>query len=394
VGGDPGVTGQPSVRVPSVLVDASNLHEGGALQVAASFLDEVAELSTDPDKLARWPWLSDVRVEASSEVLANVSPTTRRRLRCVEHNRRPGDLRRWLARGARYDVSFVVFGPEYGRARATRSLVGYADVTSIYPLPRGMPRPGVGQAIRTQVRSRLSRRLTRRADVVVVETTAMAKRLHAGAGIPMRRIRVVPNTYNRVFDQPERWEVPFVLPQPRPTEQRLAYVTRGYAHKNLDFLGAVSEVSRDEHGMDLTFLLTLTSKEWAERASSLKRAAINLGPQSLTRIPRVYEACDAAVFPSLLEAFSAMPLEAMRMEKPLFASDRDFNRSVCGEAADYFDPLDARAAARTITQGLRDPGRILRKVAAGNLVVDALPSARQRALSYLSLTDELLADPR
>ena len=57
-----------------VVLEAGNLRFGGGVQVAASFLDEVAALKREPPCGRRYPWLDDVRVVASPEVLANVDP--------------------------------------------------------------------------------------------------------------------------------------------------------------------------------------------------------------------------------------------------------------------------------------------------------------------------------
>ena len=63
---------------------------------------------------------------------------------------------------------------------------------------------------------------------------------------------------------------------------------------------------------------------------------------------------DAIIFPSLLECFSATPLEAMAMEKPFFASDREFIRDVCSDYALYFDPEDPISAANVINDYLEN----------------------------------------
>ena len=49
---------------------------------------------------------------------------------------------------------------------------------------------------------------------------------------------------------------------------------------------------------------------------------------------------DAMLLPTMLECFSASYPEAMVMKKPVLTSDLSFARSICGNAAIYFNPFD------------------------------------------------------
>src|SRR5690606_15046068 len=87
-----------------------------------------------------------------------------------------------------------------------------------------------------------------------------------------------------------------------------------------------------------------------------------------------YRAMDAVIFPSLLECFSATPLEAMAMEKPLIASDRPFNRDVCSDHAHYFDPMAPDTAADQVAKLFSN----------GTADVNALRLAREHAINFAS----------
>lgn len=73
------------------------------------------------------------------------------------------------------------------------------------------------------------------------------------------------------------------------------------------------------------------------------------------------------------------------MKKPLFASDRRFNRDVCSSYANYFDPLSAASAADAIGLYFRS-GR-LDEIALKTAQEHALcfSSAEERADKYLAL---------
>ncbi|WP_416954715.1 hypothetical protein ACNKF0_20955 [Nocardioides sp. T5] len=140
----------------SVLLDMSNLVVGGGVQVGASFLDEVATLAADPEALRRWPWLADVVIEASDVVIANATGSwPDLDVRVVDG--RPAARLRRRRDGHRFDVSFTVFGPDYGPRRARTRIVGFADVTSLFPEYAGVS--GRRDRARHALRSRVSRRL-------------------------------------------------------------------------------------------------------------------------------------------------------------------------------------------------------------------------------------------
>nr|WP_300047967.1 glycosyltransferase [uncultured Nocardioides sp.] len=332
-----------------------------------------------------FPWLDSATVLISSEVAANVPASVVGHHAVSVVDSRPQTWRRWAPPRHSYAVSFVVFGPEYGWPRARRRIVGFADVRSVHPVPRGMtvrPRDAAFMALRGHV----SRALTRRADLLVVESPAMAAQVVARRIVPASRVAVVSNSFHGVFDRPQDWEPIGAIPAPAEPGFDLCYVSRAYPHKNHEFLALVAREAR-ALGVRLRFVLTLDEGEWDRASDELRSCSVNLGPVSITQVPSVYQAVDGAVFPSLLEAFSATPLEAMRMDVPLFASDRDFVRSICADGATYFDPLDAPDAARSIVAVLTDPGRRESQVTRGRAVVAALPDAAARADATGSLIE-------
>lgn len=62
----------------------------------------------------------------------------------------------------------------------------------------------------------------------------------------------------------------------------------------------------------------------------------------------------ALVFPSLYEGFGIPPLEAMLAGCPVLASDIPPVREVCGQAAWFFDPRDAKALAELVLRATED----------------------------------------
>ena len=75
---------------------------------------------------------------------------------------------------------------------------------------------------------------------------------------------------------------------------------------------------------------------------------INLGPEMMDKVPNLYKACHGLFLPTLLESFSGTYIECMQFQKPIFTSDRDFSKDVCGDCAYYFDPHSPEDIINTI----------------------------------------------
>jgi glycosyltransferase involved in cell wall biosynthesis len=65
----------------------------------------------------------------------------------------------------------------------------------------------------------------------------------------------------------------------------------------------------------------------------------------------------------------------MRYGRPIITSDLDFAREICGEAAEYFDPLDPESIFTAIARVRDDSGRRDQLVAAGKKQQDAMPGS-------------------
>jgi glycosyltransferase involved in cell wall biosynthesis len=351
----------------SILINASNLHVGGGVQVAASFIYELTVVPSLPDCLAVW---MSTEVEQSLRIMGCdfsrlpacsvvdtfglkllLSPSLARRLRA-------------------YDTVFTVFGPLYSWRQPKTSIVGFAQPWIIYPDNEIYHQFGWRQRLSTQLKFWIQSIFYRRANLLVAELEHVRSGLvRSGVGRE-DNIIVVYNCLSSLFHQMERWQ-PVEIPT-TTTGFKLGFLGRNYPHKNTAMLPLIHGILRREHGLDVNFFVTFTDDEWAACGPEFRSAVMNVGPLSVAQCPAFYKAMDGIIFPSLLECFSATPLEAMAMERPLFASDRPFNRDVCGLHAEYFDPLDPSMAASVIANYIRH-----REIRSGELL-----AAREHALSF------------
>ncbi|MCU1537108.1 MAG: glycosyltransferase [Humibacillus sp.] len=348
------------------------------MQVAASLIEEMAVLHRVEGRPLPEVFVSD-------EVLRNVVDPGGIDLRPMPRRwRLTPELRR---QRHRHDAVLTVFGPVYGPRVAPLEVMGYADVSSVYD-QSWSGRERATTRTRRGLRRALSRASVRRADHVISETDEFRRALVDEVGVAASRVSVIPNTYHRVFD-----DSPTTVASPRPSGPvRLLYVARAYPHKNHDFLGQVGRELAASGGPRVSFVVTLSDQEWAGLSDATRQHCENVGPVDVAALPALYAGVDGVVFPSLLEAFSATPLEAARAGKPLFAADRGFVRSVVGDMATYFDPLDAVAAARTLHEAWQHPDRLTERTGEALRLALSWPTGADRARSYLDLVDRLLGD--
>ncbi|MFS1583996.1 MAG: hypothetical protein ACL7AY_15400 [Candidatus Arsenophonus phytopathogenicus] len=73
------------------------------------------------------------------------------------------------------------------------------------------------------------------------------------------------------------------------------------------------------------------------------------------------------------------------MGKPVFTSNRAFAKTICGDAAYYFDQLNADDIANTIIRAYENPILINERCLRGKELVAKFPLARERAKKYLSI---------
>ena len=180
-----------------LLIDASNLHVGGGVQVGASVLNEMAGHISAGD--AGEGLAGQLTAMVSAEVASNLEAETwTSGLHILTVDSSP---RRWAGfPETRYESIFTVFGPSYRRRRADREIAGFARGLMIYPRTDvQLPRAGMRERLLDEVRwTRF-----RAADVLVTETPDSA--LRVGAKLERAEMRVVPNCVARGVSHRSLW---------------------------------------------------------------------------------------------------------------------------------------------------------------------------------------------
>jgi glycosyltransferase involved in cell wall biosynthesis len=181
-------------------------------------------------------------------------------------------------------------------------------------------------------------------DIVFCQTPVACRRFARMFKYPEDQIKIMPNAVSE-FAKISREEAgtPQIL---RNTNCfNLFFLSKFLGHKNLEIL---IDVFRDyrEKLRDVRCITTVASQQHPNAAKflsdinkyNLQEHIINVGPLKQTELAGYFYNCDALLFPTLLESFSATYLEAMYFGLPILTSDLDFAHYICGEAALYFDP--------------------------------------------------------
>ena len=374
----------------SVLINASNLHVGGGVQVASSFILELCELRESASEIEWSIYVSssvDRNLKASG---LDLNGSRNYEVFDVHGLDALNPKTSTLFEG--FDSVFTVFGPLYVRARLKNHLVGFAQPWIVYPQNEICERLSVKQRLLLRVKFAVQWFFFTRGDRLIVELGHVKERLESVKGFDPGRIDVVPNCVSALYFDDSTWSPVPGLEDVELDVIRLGFVTRDYPHKNLDFLPDVGRELERISGRKYRFYVTLNEQEWGSRCKHFKDFVETVGPLTVAQCPTFYRAMDGVIFPSLLECFSATPLEALAMRRPLFASDRGFVRDVCAEHAMYFDPFDPAAAAAHIVDWFErnSQDEQAAHVERGYRHLLSLPGSRERAQAYLEIIEKQL----
>lgn len=367
----------------TLLINLSNNLGGGGLQVALSFIEECKKIlghkyvvainqkniglidinSFDPSVF------SFISIHVTN--LLSISPLMKR----VEKQYKP-------------DAVFTVFGPSYWTPKVPH-VMGYAIPHYIYPESPFIKSMTFVQKLKLAFKKLVHLTFIKmEADAVICETQDAVERIKKTLNIKNITYHHVSNTVSSHFTNYCKSET-LVLPEKQPGEFRFLCVSKYYPHKNLECIPKILNKLNYE---GLKFILTLDNEAFEKLIpESLRCKVINVGFVKPEKCPQLYSECDAIFQPSLLECFSANYVEAMYMKKPLLASDYPFARTVCSDAAIYFDPLDTEDCQKKIFNIVENGNLREEMVKKGLKRLKVFPDAAERAKSYLNIISEIIS---
>jgi glycosyltransferase involved in cell wall biosynthesis len=330
-------------RSKSVCINFSNIHLGGGINVASSFLSELVNFKNNN---------LNFTLLVSSIVYKNLSEEVKNKLKknfkfkILNTIRFQPKLINSIIEKNFFKVVFTVLGPLYSFSRRHKNIVGFAQAWIIYPNNECYKLLSILEYIKTKIKFWIQSQFFKRADLLIVELNHVKKGLIKELGIASHKIKVIRNCVSSIYTNPSCWKkIPSFDVK---CDLKVGFLGRNYLHKNTVIFPYVAKILKDNYKIDIKFFVTFTKLEWQSCTNEFRKYSYNLGELNLQQCPNFYNLMDLIVFPSLLESCSVMPLEAMVMKKPLFVSDRPFNRELCASHAYYFDPLCPRSLAKKI----------------------------------------------
>lgn len=374
-----------------ILINASNLHHGGGVQVASSFIfDLISDLSL-MDGFDVYFYVSNavhsnlVSMSADTSLLNNYFIFDVYGLGALKAS----VTKKFL----NFDLVFTIFGPLYISSKIPNHIVGFAQPWILYPDNEISQRQSLYAKISTRLKFKIQWYFfCFSATELIVELDHVKNRLVSYRKYLKSKIHVVNNSVSDIYYSQAKWgdlsrDFVFNLPV-----VKIGYISRNYPHKNLGILLEVAKELAKFDGLKFKFYVTLTDAEWATCSEEYRAHIENVGSLTVAQCPTFYQAMDGVIFTSLLECFSATPLEALFMRRPLFASNRGFVLDCCGDHATYFEPLDPKDIAIKIFEWyfLKDADTKNQQIEKAYHHVCSLPNSKNRALNYMNLIKKSL----
>ena len=182
-------------------------------------------------------------------------------------------------------------------------------------------------------------------SLLITENIDVSNRLRKKVS---QKVVTVTNAFNQIFADKKKWDTKLKLDS--GNDFKLLTISANYPHKNLLIIKQVIPILKKEYpNFKFKFYLTLSANEFKIRKDdSLNENIFFLGKVNINQCPYLYSQCDSLFLPTLLECFSASYCEAMYMRTPILTSNLTFATGICGDAAVYFNPIDAREIADSI----------------------------------------------
>jgi glycosyltransferase involved in cell wall biosynthesis len=144
----------------------------------------------------------------------------------------------------------------------------------------------------------------------------------------------------------------------------LLYVGNSYPHKNLPrLIEAFGKLAETDLQLVLVGREDYFYRQLKHQTSDER--IIFPGYASEAELAALYHGASLFVFPSLSEGFGLPPLEAMAYGTPVMSSNASCMPEICGDAAAYFNPLEADDMASKIDALLGDQKELERLQQAG-----------------------------
>lgn len=366
------------------LINCSNLKKGGGLQVADSVCGQLVAYPDHRFVVVLSSWMDETaqRIKGVANVLV-VRHDTRNDWRTLLLGR--DAVLDKMVEGERVDAVLTVFGPARWKPRCPH-VCGFARAQLVLGDSPYYQRMNWVERTKARLQNRVMAHLfSRGVDAFWTENpyiTAKLSQLFRG-----KPASTATNYYNQVFDDPVRQRERELPPFDGCT---LLSVNAPYPHKNLAITLDVARYLRHHYpAFKFRFVLTVREEDLPPIPAELQKYFCLIGRVDVAECPSLYRQATIMFQPTLLECFTATYPEAMRMEVPIVTTDIEFARGLCGEAALYYSPLSASAAAEAIYKVASDGNLRAKLIEEGHKQLGTYDDYQARAQKLIALLEKV-----
>lgn len=370
-----------------LFINLTSIFKGGAEQVAASFVEECKKFPQN-----------EYHVFLRNNIVKLIEKESfPKNFFFLEFKARPGKsfgafrsvIKALNQKESELNPDCVVSTGGHGYWRPKAPLIaGFNIPHFVYPESPYFNQMNLKGKVIWWLKEKIHMRFYSRTDALIVQTADVKTRLEAKLNNTVP-VHVIPNTVNGHFLDPK--SVAYKLPPREANEIRLLMLSSYYPHKNHKIIvDTVKELNKKAPSRQFKFVVTLRSDHYERLFSGVSHCVINVGPIPIAECPALYEECDFMFLPTLLECFSASYIEAMLMRKPILTSDLGFARTVCKDAAVYFDPVDPVDTASKIialAEGIKKQNALTEK---GTQLAEEIGTPQKRAEAILELCHKVI----
>jgi glycosyltransferase involved in cell wall biosynthesis len=372
-----------------IIINCSTISATGATQVSASFIHECIQFKNN-----------NYLVLLSKSVARNIAITefpSNFLFRVLDNHPLYGlkgyQIRKELKKledQFQADVIFSVFGPSWWTPKKPH-LMGFAYPYIIYKDSPYFQKITVIKKFEYLLREKIHLHfLKKNGKYLVCETDDTSKLISRKLSLESHQVFTVGNTHSSLFNDFKTNQYIKSIDH-RKMEYRFLTLCSYSKHKNLEIINlVVDEIRKLNLKIEIKFILTIDENSYKKYFNKeTKKYILNKGQITNQECPDLYASCDFLFLPTLLECFSANYPEAMKMKLPILTSDLSFAKSVCGNAALYFNPMDPRDILDKMLLLISNDSIKHELIKNGELQLLKMPTAKQRAEMYLNILNSI-----
>ena len=254
------------------------------------------------------------------------------------------------------DVVYSITAPSYFSFKA-REVMRFTNPWVTHPNKYSWSMYDFKHKLRQWLYCQNQKRLMKSAYAFITQTETTKKGIMRITGKPSERICVVNNVLPGVFKNMD------TTPIMEDDYINVACVGNPVPHKNFDILPYIVD-ELDKLGItNVRFHTTIPFDSpmmekvvLAVDKTGHSGRIINHGRVTQQELGEIYRRCQLCFLPTLLEVFSASTVEAMYYGLPIVATKFDFNIEVLGNSSLYYEPKNAKDAAKQLSRLILDKG--------------------------------------